>query len=167
MTAAVAFRHLGGFKDRTGSHGVSQDFNVLSGMYQEALDHILESSTESERLRKAIVALQELHERCGEANWDGHGAEPISEQAFRNAKEFLWVLPSVIPVPEIIAEPSGEVAFEWYINPRQVFVASVSEARTLTYAGLFGPNKASGEEQFVESVPSAIVQNIRRLLGKG
>jgi hypothetical protein len=167
MTAAVAFRDLGSFRKPTGSYGVSQDFNVVAGMYQSAVEHILESSTEVERLRNSVVALRELHERCGQQNWDGNRAEPIGDQAFRNAKEFLWALPSVVPVPEIIAEPNGDVGFEWYINPRQVFVASVSGARTLTYAGLFGPNKTSGEEQFVESVPTAIMQNIRRLLGRG
>jgi len=73
------------------------------------------------------------------------------------------LLPFSIPMPEILAEPNGEIGLEWYKERRLVFVVSVSGKRTLTYAGLFGSNTIHGVENLVESLPPVVVDSLRRL----
>jgi hypothetical protein len=103
---------------------------------------------------KALKMLKEIWEETREENWDGYGASPVSVLAFLNARAFLSNLPTTVPIPEITVEPDGEIAFEWYLQPRWVFSVSVGSNNELTYAGLFGRNKIHGTEYFENELPN-------------
>lgn len=108
--------------------------------------------------------LVEIYRECSRADWDGYGADAITESAYEEAKKIIDVLSSSsIPAPEIVAEPSGEIGFEWRREKGKVFVISVSGKHRITYAGIFAGNKVHGSEYFEDTLPFAIRQHLRRL----
>jgi hypothetical protein len=66
-------------------------------------------------------------------------------------------------MPEIVAEPTGEVGFEWRRGQGRIFVISIDGRHKITYAGLFDGNKTHGTEYFGETLPSAVIEHLRRL----
>jgi len=112
----------------------------------------------------ALEELEKVYEECSEANWDGYGAMPISRETYFEARKLLTMIPLSFQMPEILAEPDGEIGFEWYKDKDSVFVISVSGNNIITYAGLFGTsNKTHGTECFADELPRIILENIRRL----
>ena len=68
-----------------------------------------------------------------------------------------------VPTPDISIDTDGEVRYEWYKGPRQVFSVAVRSDGQLAYAGLLGVNKAYGAEYFADDLPNAILDNLRRV----
>mgnify|MGYP001608468113 FL=1 len=96
-------------------------------------------------------------------NWDGYGAAPVTTGVIDAARRFLAAIPETWPVPEVSAEPDGELCFEWARAPHWVFSVSVSGEGRLSYAGLFGASRAHGVEFFAGTLPEAVVVNLERL----
>lgn len=108
--------------------------------------------------------LYRIYRECSESDWDIDGAYPINEHTFLNATILLDKLPSELPLPEVIPEPIGNIAFEWYRGKRQVYVISVGANSTIEYAGLFGKySKTYGAEYFTGELPGLIKSHILRL----
>jgi hypothetical protein len=74
------------------------------------------------------------------------------------------VLPFGIPEPEVSAEPDGEITFEWFAGPAQVFSVSVGPGNELNYAGLFGAGRTYGTEVFHDEVPEVVLSHIKRVV---
>lgn len=108
-------------------------------------------------------SLLEIYKECSCADWDGYGAHPTTEDAYEEAQKIIDSLPSSIPAPEIVAEPTGDIGFEWCRGTGQIFVISVSGRHRITYAGIFAGNKVHGSEYFEETLPLVIRQHLRRL----
>ncbi|MBU4185490.1 MAG: hypothetical protein KKI12_04635 [Proteobacteria bacterium] len=112
----------------------------------------------------ALEELEKVYEECLEVNWDGYGAMPISRETYSEARKLLRMMPSSSPMPDISAEPDGEITFEWYKEKYSVFVISVGGNNIITYAGLFGKsNKIHGTEYFADELPEIIRHCIQRL----
>lgn len=108
--------------------------------------------------------LYRIYRECFKPDWDNDGADPINEQTFIEAIMLLDQLPSDLPLPDIIPEPTGNVAFEWYKGKRNVYVISVGGNKIIEYAGLFGRhNKTYGAEYFSGELPVLIISHIFRL----
>jgi hypothetical protein len=122
-----------------------------------------ESNTFGRPLVEAATSLRETFEECSVPDWDGYNALPINEDAFNEANKIIELLPSSIPMPEIMADPNGEIAFEWRKGNNHIFVLSVSGRQKITYAGIFGSNKTHGVEYYNSSLPSIILDYIRRV----
>jgi hypothetical protein len=117
-----------------------------------------------QRTREATDTVIDVFRKHRDPGWDGYNAAPISELACNEAVKFLRRLPSTIPMPEVVAEPDGDIAFEWYMKRRLLFVVSFSGVGVISYAGMFGKgSKVHGSEYFLESIPPSIIENIRRL----
>lgn len=122
-----------------------------------------ESITLGRPLDEALISLFEVSRECSQSDWDGYGATAISEHAYEEAEKIINLLPSSIPMPEIVAEPTGDIGFEWRSGRGQVFVISVGGKHRITYAGIFAGNKVHGSEYFEDTLPLAIIQHLRRL----
>lgn len=142
---------------------VSAESGKMLGMFEAALNHLLETSVEHQRLDNAVATLNDVYQECCESNWDGYGAQAITEEAYQEAFKLLTLLPSNVPMPEVVPEPSGAIGLEWSKGRFFVFVASVCGENFITYAGVFGVNKIHGTEYFGDSLPPIIVENIQRL----
>lgn len=122
-----------------------------------------ESITLGRPLGDILDSLFEVFKECSAIGWDGYGASALTEDAFEEAKKIIDLLPSSIKMPEIVAEPNGEIGFEWRRGKGQVFVLSVGGKHKITYAGIFGENKIHGIEYFEETLPLVIIQHLKRL----
>ena len=108
--------------------------------------------------------LYNIYRECSESDWDNNGTNPINEQTYLEATKLLDTLPSELPLPEVIPEPTGNIAFEWYKGKRNVYVISVGGESTIEYAGLFGRHsKTYGAEYFSGELPGLIISHILRL----
>jgi hypothetical protein len=122
-----------------------------------------ESLTFGRPLCEALVLLLKTYRECSREGWDGYGAAAITDDAYEEAKTIINLLPSSIPMPDIVAEPTGDIGFEWRRGKGQIFIISVSGKHRINYAGILGGNKVQGTECFEETLPSVIMQRIRRL----
>src|SRR6266571_2005543 len=77
-----------------------------------------------QRKNEVIDAVIDVFRKHREFGWDGYNAEPTSECACIEAVKFIRKLPSTIPMPEVVAETDGDVAFEWYVGRHLLFVVS-------------------------------------------
>lgn len=139
-----------------------------SGNYEKIADEIAEmwssqSITFGGLLGDALAALLAVYKECLKADWDGYGAAAINRDAYEEAKKIIKMLPSSIRMPEIVAEPSGEIGLEWRRGKGQIFVMSVSGRHRINYAGLFSGNTIHGSEYFDENLPVRIIEHLRRL----
>ena len=141
------------------------DFSKRIGSIQREIAQMWgsESVTFGRRLADARLTLLGMYRDCMRADWDGYGASAITEDAFEEAKRIIELLPSSIEMPEIVAEPTGDIAFEWRRGRGRILVISVSGKHRIAYAGIFGDNKVHGSEYFEETLPLAIIQHLRRL----
>ena len=139
-----------------------------SGNFEKIAEEIAElwnsqSITFGSPLRETLTSLFEVYKECSKADWDGYGAAAISADAYEEAKKIVKLLPSSIRMPEIVAEPSGEIGLEWRRGRGQIFVLSVSGRHKINYAGLFSGNTIHGSEYFDETLPASIIEHLRRL----
>jgi|SRR5680860_688298 len=111
---------------------------------------------------RVLDELVAVWEECREADWDGHGALPVTQAAWQRAYCFLRAIPLGVQAPTVGAEPDGHITLEWYRSPRRTLSLSVSPEGDLHYAALLGPNRAYGTEAFFGDVPSTILNLIRR-----
>jgi len=67
--------------------------------------------------------------------------------------------------PDIVPEPDGEIAIEWYRGAGQTFSISIGPSGPVHYAGRFGHNQEiHGVEPFLDGVPSRLLDLISEFL---
>ncbi len=160
MTVAYTYPDYPIVSLKSGSSAVSEDFQKL----EKAIGERRSISITDQRLDQVRFLLHQILQDCSKVNWDGYNASPISERAFFEANKLLELLPSDVPTPEIVPEPTGDIGLEWYRGKQFAFVISVSGRNLITYAGTFGAgNETHGTENFTESRPLTIIKNLRRL----
>jgi len=115
---------------------------------------------ERERLLSDLCSL--VDDRSNE-DWDGYGAEPVSEDAFRQAYFFIEDLDDDVEMPTLGAEPDGHITMEWYRAPDRLVSVSIGPGGELTFAALDGGHPYSGSTQFTGSVPQTILALISKV----
>lgn len=145
------------------SAGSSDDAWKLSGLFEDVRDHLWKTISLGQSRIDAEIQLLGVYCESNKPNWDGYDAVPVGEETFVNAKRFLDVFPAHLSMPEISVDPDGEISFEWYAAPRQVFSISIGSGNVLTFAGLFGRSKVQGTEVFNGRIPSTLFEYIARV----
>ena len=152
------------YDDLNASRGVGADAIAL----RDSLGNVLRDLCRSESLGSArwqtLAAIDEVGRECSIENWDGYGAQPVKADVLREARRFARALPPDFPLPNVGADPDGEISFDWDFGPRRVFSVSISGAGRLSYAGLFDQDRIHGTESFRAAVPPFIIMSVRRLL---
>lgn len=114
--------------------------------------------------RKGVKeALYTVAEECRSPNWDGYGAKPVSEAAFRLAYRFLEALPLGCSTPTVGAEPDGQITFEWHRSARRTLSVSIDPEGRVHYAALLGARKEHGQEPFFGEMPQRVGELIDSL----
>jgi hypothetical protein len=120
-----------------------------------------ESPASRQRRKEAIDSVMDAYAESRQAG----EVEPISELTCKETIDFLRKLPSSLPIPEVVLEPNGDLALEWFVSNYCSFLVGFSGKGIMTYAGLFGRGqKTYGTELISEAIPSSVVANIRRVL---
>jgi len=107
--------------------------------------------------------LAEVWEECGEPNWDGYGAIPVSSDSYQNAQRLLLALPLGAKLPSVGAVPNGNITLEWHHSRRRSLTVAVGPDGDLNYAALIGSRQACGKEPFFDEAPTAILDLIAQI----
>jgi hypothetical protein len=113
----------------------------------------------------ALEALAALARECAESGWDGYDAKPINPWAVQAAERIIRALPEGLPVPEVSAEPDGDVALEWLESRYRRLSLSVGTDARLAYAWMDGTDKGHAAAGFDGArLPERLVAEIRRIM---
>jgi len=163
MNTALAMPAYQNFLAQPRNTGSSDCSNHLSDIYESAITYLKEPISRK-KIEEANGELWDVILECSVANWDGYGAEPVDFLAINEAFSFLNLLPVGLPLPEIMAEPNGEIGLEWDFGPNKVFVVSIKGNYSLAYAGILGAgSRTKGLESYSEAIPSVIIEGIKRI----
>ena len=88
---------------------------------------------------------------------------PVEPETAAHAIRFAVLLPKSQAIPEISADPDGDISFDWIGKTGNMFSVSVDRNGRLAYAGRFGDNsKIHGIEQLFQTCPPEILRGIER-----
>lgn len=116
--------------------------------------------------QECLSSLGDAFEEASRRNWDGYGAEPVSDATVARALTFLDLLPTAVPRPDISPHPDGELAFEWFLGPRRLLTVSIDESGRLSFAAIFGQARLHGVDFFFDTLPEPIALALRRLYAR-
>ena len=143
-------------------YGRSEEAIQVAGTWRAMIEGLSKVASFQPRLF-AFRELRTVVTECCVDNWDGEGAAAISLETYKEAFNFLHLLPVSLKTPEVVAEPNGSIGFEWQ-HGRKVFVASVKGKQYISFAGLFGTGvRVDGTENFVSGIPASVITNLQRL----
>lgn len=134
------------------SAGASDVARLVESKLEHSLEHYLGT-----RLDLLIPEIKNLQNGTDE---DSISVDP---KTIRAAIEFAYSLPRFGPMPEISADPDGEISFDWVGPSGEMFSVSVNSQNRLAYAGWFGEkSRIHGIEQLAEDCPQPIVRAIEK-----
>jgi hypothetical protein len=134
------------------SAGVSDVARQVKRSLEESLGHYLEPGLE--RLLPEIENLRVVSDENPIA---------VDPGTIGAAELFAYSLPRFGPMPEVSADPDGEISFDWIGPSGRMFSVSVNKQNRLAYAGWFGEkSRIHGIEQLAESCPQQIVRGIEK-----
>lgn len=83
-----------------------------------------------------MQALQRIHAECCEADWDGHGAEPVTLAHLHVAAALVRALPERYRGPDPAPQPDGCISLSWETDGRRLFTISAELDASIPYAGV-------------------------------
>jgi hypothetical protein len=87
----------------------------------------------------------------------------VNEDTARQAMTFAILLPKSLPIPEVAADPDGEISFDWIGKAGKMFSASIGADGRISYAGRFSDkSKIHGIEQLSDTCPREILLGIEK-----
>ncbi len=105
---------------------------------------IEQQNVSARQIQALFKKLNKVFAEAKTADWDGDGAEAISDAAYFNATRLLSVLPTNCPQPDIIADNDGFIELEWSNNNKN-FSIYITDTNLVLYAGYYGEyNRLSG-----------------------
>ena len=116
----------------------------------------------------ALTSLMRALEECSHAGWDGYEAQAVSDEAAVRTISFLHALPSSLTPPDVVPEPDGEIAVDWYFGPSLQLSISIGPSGPLHFAGVVGEDYGDlrvrhGTEPFEGVVPGDLLGYIHDL----
>lgn len=144
--------------------GFSQESDTLKNFFTKQIDEFTNSESIGQPIHNLLINLQNIYNECSQHDWDGYGAEPVAQSTYIEAESLIHKLTLLnFPIPEIVIEPTGDIALEWHKSEKSIFVISVNGKKTIVYAGLFGSNSINGTEYFGNILPEVILSCLKRL----
>lgn len=146
---------------RRGSRGA--DARTVERLLSE-LGRFRPTITLGEPLHVNLLALDAAIADAITRDRNGDEADPVQDDAVTHARSFLQILPPTLPRPEVRVDLEGEICLEWDQGRRRVFSVSIGRDGRLAFAGLYGSAWLHGEEQFMGSIPSVILEALHRVM---
>jgi len=107
------------------SNAQSEPARRLFIMQEEIREYLLTSCTVRDPRERLLDELDNLCVEASRRGWDGYAAEPVTPDAYDFAKMFIKALPTTAPLPELNADPDGEVALDWSFGHRRALTVSI------------------------------------------
>ena len=132
--------------------GASDEANCVDRSFGASLEHYL-----GPRLDQLIFPILDAFAASAQEE------APVTPEVTQMAIDFASLLPLTVKLPEISADPDGEISFDWASASGKMFSVSVSSSGTLSYAGWFGEDsRVHGSEKLVGGVPEEILRGIQK-----
>ena len=102
--------------------------------------------------------IRNLLEVAGKIDWNGEGADPVSEEAICIALKIVGHFPGDIGIPEVSADPHGRVDFDWHLDNGAMFTISIGKDGEAAISGLYeGQSRLTGMAwDREEDIPSLV-----------
>ncbi|HEV8345668.1 MAG TPA: hypothetical protein VGQ16_03785 [Vicinamibacterales bacterium] len=142
---------------------MGRDAAAVESQIDQASRHLFQCVSLRSVIDNAMAALDGAAQLASGENWDGYGARCVDLGAYSHARQFLALLPTTTPVPDVAVDPDGEISITWQVEPRLVFSVSVGRNGRLSYAGLFGASKTYGTEWLRAELPEPVLDGIARV----
>jgi|FLOH01.1.fsa_nt_gi hypothetical protein len=157
---ATGFIAFGGYA--TARSGVSDEAVLLNDNFARICAH-QESAESLFGVKSQLISdLREITAECAHQDWDGYGAQAVSDTVILRAEAFIRALPESIPAPEISAEPDGQISFDWLPSRTRTFTLSVNAGNRLAYAWIDGANRGNAAEAFERgTLPTRLLNELR------
>jgi hypothetical protein len=130
-----------------------------------AADQFRSSITYGEPFRVSMESLQEVADGASFPDWDGYGAEPLTEETLVAAKTFLELIPFELPLPEIGVASTGDISFEWAQSPSRIVSVGVSGDGIVHYASMNGIERSFGSYPMGDNFNPKLRDLIYEVLG--
>lgn len=162
--SALALNRTVSFLAFDGTSGASPQADEIPSQHSRLVSRYLGSATGTRRFAEPTDELYRVYRDCKQDNWNGDGAAPISRDTVGWAEQLLLALPSHLPTPEIFADPTGAIAFQWYRRPKHRLVLSIYGNGVIEFAGLLGvDNEVYGSARMAGRLPRIIRDHLREL----
>lgn len=139
------------------SNAQSEDARRLLEIQEEIREHLLTSYVVRDARERLLDELDSLYFEASRLGWDGYGAAPMSADAWDFAKRLIKALPTTAPLPELSADPDGEVSLDWFFGARRALSVSVGPTGRCTFAWLLGQRSYRGTDWIEDEIPATIV----------
>ncbi|MFH1653873.1 MAG: hypothetical protein ABIE74_07430 [Pseudomonadota bacterium] len=107
--------------------------------------------------------LKYIINNCLVANWDNEGAASISEKSIKYAIDFIGLLPNTISLPELVPEPSGELAMVWWKNGFHLALGIDNDSNAAYGATTPSKGKIFGDFKFKYEIPLELIQLLEKI----
>lgn len=145
MNNAIAFDSTwGGSAPATGSswhaykppNAFSKESDTLSKLYQDEAKSVSLTYTLAPRVQKILNRFADFYsEEFMAKGWDGYEAKPLNRDSFNNLFQLICYMPSFIPIPELVPEPTGELAAVWESTKGEL-ILSMDEDKRIAFSQL-------------------------------
>jgi len=124
------------------------------------IENIVENNFYSDLIRQVRMAKEE----ASQDGWYGDQSKAVSQSTYDCACNFVRVIPSKFPSPEVTAEPDGWINFEWYPDKwKKVSISSFE--KVLGYCAFLGSqdNNTRGVINFDGTFPSVCEEFLEKI----
>jgi len=147
----------------TRSNAQSPSARVLQKMQEDTRGYLLTSHTVRDSRERLLDELDSLYDEASHSGWDGFGADPVSLDAYDFAKVFIKALPTTSPLPELNADPDGEISLNWFFGKGRALTVSVGPTGRCTFAWMLGRRSTRGTDWIEDGIPASIANALLRL----
>jgi len=145
------------------SNAQSEPARILLHMQESIRKHLLTSYTVRDARERLLYDLESLCLEASSQGWDGYEAEPLKRDAYDFAKTFIKALPTTAPLPELNADPDGEVSLDWSFGKRRALTVSIGPTGRCTFAWVHGQRSNRGTDWIEDEIPASIAFALRQL----
>lgn len=145
------------------SNAQSESARRLTELQEEIREHLLTSFSVRETRGRLLADLERLRREASRKGWDGYGALPVSPDSCDFARGFIKALPTEAPLPELSADPDGEVSLDWQFGGRRALTVSIGATGRCTYAWVLGQRSNRGTDWIEDEIPASIAFALRQL----
>ena len=93
---------------------------------------------------------------------DDEGVQ-VSSETFGRLFEVFAILPSEIPLPEVVVESERSVGLDWQEGRRRVLTLTIDDSPSLGFVALFGHEPLHGRVPFAGAIPETLAYLFSRL----
>ena len=165
MTTALAspWGGLSGLITPPRSTATSEPAKRIVEMREEIRSHLLASYVLRNTAERTLMELDEVRAEASQGGWNGYDALPLNPSAYVFARAFLNALPTTAPLPQVSADPDGEVALDWIFGERKALSVSIGSTGRCTFAWMQGQSTCRGTDWIEDEIPASIVYALARL----